>query len=106
MDWWATPAGGLSAAGGREEAAPLLLKCARALLSIGQSSAAVQRLSAALDAAPLGPHAGDVLEAMAGFEEERGQPAEAAKLLARRAVFVTEPRPAAQMLFKHSPLGA
>ncbi len=104
IDLWATRAEGLAAAGRPEEAAPLLLKCARALLAIGESSAAVQRLTAALDAAPLGPYAGDVLEAMAGFEEERGQPADAAKLLARRAMLWTEARPAAKMLFKASSL--
>jgi len=104
IDLWATRAESLAAAGRSDEAAPLLLKCARALLAKGRSSAAVQRLSAALDAAPLGPHAGEVLEALAGVEQERGRPTEAAKLIARRASLSSEPRSAARTFFKASSL--
>jgi tetratricopeptide (TPR) repeat protein len=104
VDLWATRAESLAAAGRAAEAAPMLLKSARALLAAGKSTAAVQRLGSALEAAPLGPHAGEVLEAMAEVELERGQAAEAARLLARRAALSTDPRLAAQIFFKASAL--
>lgn len=81
-------------------AAPLFFKSAKTLLSLGEKSSAVLRLSAALDAAPDGAEAGEILEIMAHLELERGAHLEAAKLFARRAKLVGDPRAQARLFFR------
>ncbi len=103
-DLWAARAQALLQAGRAHDAAPLFFKSAQTLLESGDSSGAMLRLSAALDAAPNGERAGDALEAMAQLELERGAPNEAARLFARRAALATEGRVAAKFFFKAAAL--
>lgn len=84
-DLWASRAQALQQAGRHADAAPLFFKSAQALLKTGDTSGAILRLNAALEAAPHGEHAGETLEAMAELELKRGERLEAAKLLARRS---------------------
>ncbi|QSQ12977.1 flagellar hook-length control protein FliK [Myxococcus landrumensis] len=103
---WAGRAQALMGAERAEEAAPLFLQSARALLERGEKSAALLRLSAALEASPQGPLAAEVLESLAELELERGEKLEAARLYARRAVLVPEARAGAKLLFRASLLAA
>ncbi|MBZ4408850.1 flagellar hook-length control protein FliK [Myxococcus sp. XM-1-1-1] len=103
---WAGRAQALMGAERAEEAAPLFLQSARALLERGEKSAALLRLSAALEASPEGPLAAEVLESLAELELERGEKLEAARLYARRAVLVPEDRAGARLLFRASLLAA
>ena len=103
-DLWAARAQALLQAGRAHDAAPLFFKSAQTLLAAGDSSGAMLRLSAALEAAPNGDRAGDALEAMAQLELERGAPNEAARLYARRAALTSEGRAAARFYFKAASL--
>ncbi|MBL9037036.1 MAG: flagellar hook-length control protein FliK, partial [Archangium sp.] len=103
-DFWAARAQALTQAGRTHDAAELFWKSAQALLASGDRSGAMLRLSAAMDAAPTGPRAAEVVEAMAGIELERGEPAEAARLFARRATLAAEPRVAARFFYKAASL--
>ncbi|MBX7114119.1 MAG: flagellar hook-length control protein FliK [Myxococcaceae bacterium] len=99
-DLWASRAQALQQAGRHADAAPLFFKSAQALLKTGDTSGAILRLNAALEAAPHGEHAGETLEAMAELELKRGERLEAAKLLARRAGLSAEARVAARYLLR------
>ena len=101
---WASRAQALLAAERAAEAAPLFLKSARTLLERGEKGPALLRLSAALDASPPGPLAAEALDALAELELERGDKLEAARLFARKATLVTEPRAGARLLFRASVL--
>jgi tetratricopeptide (TPR) repeat protein len=103
---WATRAQALVAAERAEEAAPLFLKSARVLLERGEKSGALLRLNAALDAQPQGLLAAEVLDTLAELELERGEKLEAAKLYARKAGLVSEPRTGAKLLYRASLLAA
>lgn len=94
---WATRAQALLQAQRGEEAAPLFLRSARALLRSGEKPGAVLRFQAALDAAPAGSEAAEILRELCELELERGAKTEAAKLMARRATLVPEPRSAAKL---------
>lgn len=97
---WAARAQALLQAGRSHDAAPLFFKAAQRLLEAGDVSGAMLRLTAALGASPSGAKAAEVLEAMARLEEERREPAEAARLLARRAGLAEPGRDAARWYFK------
>ncbi len=101
---WAARAQAFAAADRAHDAAPLFLQSARALLRAGERSTAILRLNAAFDAAPEGPHAGEILEAMAELELERGGRREAARLFARRATLITDPRAAARLFWRAAQL--
>jgi len=101
---WAARAQALAAAERAVEAAPLFLKSARTLLARGEKGPALLRLSATLDASPTGPLAAEALDALAELELERGERLEAARLLARKAALVPEPRAGARLLFRASVL--
>ncbi|OJH39302.1 tetratricopeptide repeat protein [Cystobacter ferrugineus] len=101
---WASRAQALAAADRAAEAAPLFLKSARVLLERGEKGPALLRLSAILDASPTGPLAAEALDALAELELERGEKLEAARLLARKAALVPEPRAGARLLFRASVL--
>jgi tetratricopeptide (TPR) repeat protein len=101
---WASRAQALLQVGRAHDAAPLFLKAAQALLAAGDPQGAILRLTAALDAAPTGEKAGEVLEAMAKLELDRGATQEAARLYGRRATLATEPREAARWYFRASAL--
>ncbi|MBU8895496.1 flagellar hook-length control protein FliK [Corallococcus sp. M34] len=103
---WATRAQALVGADRAEEAAPLYLQSARALLERAERPAALLRLTAALEASPKGPLAAEVLELLAELELERGEKLEAARLYARRALLVPEAREGAKLLFRASLLAA
>ncbi len=103
-DLWAARAQALVAAERSVDAAPLFLAAARTLLRQNERDGAILRLTSALDAAPDGPHAGEILELMAELEMERGQKLEAAKLLARRAGLLKDVRPAARLFFRAAKL--
>ncbi|RKG62325.1 flagellar hook-length control protein FliK [Corallococcus sp. AB011P] len=103
---WATRAQALAGADRAEEAAPLFLQSARALLERGEKAAALMRLASALEASPEGPLAAEVLEALAELELERGEKLEAARLYARRATLVLDERAGAKLLFRASLLAA
>lgn len=99
-DLWAARAQALLAASRPADAAPLFFKSARALRQHGDHAGAALRLNAALDAAPDGESAGDILDAMAELELSRGARLEAAKLYARRAERQEKPREAARTFLK------
>jgi tetratricopeptide (TPR) repeat protein len=103
---WASRAQALMGADRAEEAAPLFLQSARALLERGERAAALLRLTAALEASPQGPLAAEVLESLAELELERGEKLEAARLYARRAALVPEARTGAKLLYRASLLAA
>jgi tetratricopeptide (TPR) repeat protein len=103
---WATRAQALMGADRAEEAAPLFLQSARALLERGEKASALLRLTASLEASPQGPLAAEVLESLAELELERGEKLEAARLYARRAALVPEARAGARLLFRASLLAA
>ncbi|MFZ5471849.1 MAG: flagellar hook-length control protein FliK [Myxococcota bacterium] len=103
---WAARAQALLASGRAKEAAPLFFQSAQALLSSGDHAGAVLRLGAALDAAPQGEQAGDILEAMAELEVARGERLEAAKLLAKRASLLEDARASSQAYFRAATLAA
>ncbi|TQF15354.1 flagellar hook-length control protein FliK [Myxococcus llanfairpwllgwyngyllgogerychwyrndrobwllllantysiliogogogochensis] len=103
---WAGRAQALMGADRAEEAAPLFLQSARALLERGEKAAALLRLTAALEASPQGPLAAEVLESLAELELERGEKLEAARLYARRAALVPEDRSGAKLLYRASLLAA
>ncbi|QSQ23007.1 flagellar hook-length control protein FliK [Pyxidicoccus parkwayensis] len=103
---WASRAQALMGADRAEEAAPLFLQSARALLERGEKASALLRLTAALEASPQGPLAAEVLESLAELELERGEKLEAARLYARRAALVPEARAGAKLLFRASLLAA
>ncbi|GHG94093.1 flagellar hook-length control protein FliK [Comamonas sp. JC664] len=103
---WASRAQALMGADRAEEAAPLFLQSARALLERDEKAAALMRLTAALEASPEGPLAAEVLESLAELELERGEKLEAARLYARRAALVPEARAGAKLLFRASLLAA
>jgi tetratricopeptide (TPR) repeat protein len=103
---WGTRAQALVAADRSVEAAPLFLKSARLLLERGEKPVALLRLSAALDADPQGPMAGEVLDTLAELELERGEKLEAAKLYARKAALVSDARAGARLLYRASLLAA
>ncbi|MHB8877643.1 MAG: tetratricopeptide repeat protein, partial [Myxococcaceae bacterium] len=103
---WAARAQALLAADRAGDAAPLFLKSAQALLAAGDPSGAILRLTAALDASPKGPQAGQVLEEMAELEMGRGENLEAAKLWARRAGLLQDDPAAARLYFKAATLAA
>ncbi|NMO15257.1 flagellar hook-length control protein FliK [Pyxidicoccus fallax] len=103
---WASRAQALMGADRAEEAAPLFLQSARALLERGEKAAALLRLTAALEASPQGPLAAEVLESLAELELERGEKLEAARLYARRAALVPDARAGARLLFRASLLAA
>lgn len=101
---WGSRAQALLAAERTAEAAPLFLKSARVLLERGEKGPALIRLSAALDASPSGPLAAETLDVLAELELERGDKLEAARLLARKATLVSDPRAGARLLFRASVL--
>ncbi|MBX5480766.1 MAG: tetratricopeptide repeat protein [Myxococcaceae bacterium] len=101
---WAARAQAFVAHDRGEDAAPLFLKSARVLLQSGERGTAVLRLNAALEAAPQGPLAGEILEATAELELERGARREAARLYARRAALIDDPRGAARTFFRAAEL--
>ena len=101
---WASRAQALVAAERAAEAAPLFLQSARVLLERGEKGPALLRLSAALDASPSGPLAAEALDALAELELERGEKLEAARLFARKAALVMEPRASAKLLYRASVL--
>ncbi len=101
---WAARAQALLQAGRAHDAAPLFFRAAQRLLEEGDSQGAMLRLTAALDAAPTGEKAGEVLEAMAKLELERGATQEAARLFGRRALLATEPRESARWFFRAATL--
>jgi tetratricopeptide (TPR) repeat protein len=101
---WTTRAQALLAADRPEAAAPLLLKSARHLLDAGQREAAVHKLSSALELSPRGPHAVETVDLLAGLELQRGNRLEAAKLLARQASLLEDPRAASRILFRAATL--
>ncbi|HYH97269.1 flagellar hook-length control protein FliK [Hyalangium sp.] len=103
---WGTRAQALVSAERTVEAAPLFLKSARQLLERGEKPGALLRLSAALDADPQGPMAGEVLDLLAELELERGEKLEAAKLYARKAVLLSDIRAGARLLYRASLLAA
>lgn len=103
---WASRGQALMGADRAEEAAPLFLQSARALLDRGEKAAALLRLTAALEASPQGPLAAEVLESLAELELERGEKLEAARLYARRAALVPDARAGAKLLFRASLLAA
>jgi tetratricopeptide (TPR) repeat protein len=103
-DLWASRAQALLQAGRAGDAAPLFFKAAQKSLEVGDRSGAMLRLTAALDAAPQGERAAQVLEAMASLELERGEPMEAARLSARRAQLCADGRETARWLFKAASL--
>ncbi|MCC6334970.1 MAG: flagellar hook-length control protein FliK, partial [Myxococcales bacterium] len=97
---WAARAQALLQAGRSHDAAPLFFKAAQRLMEAGDASGAMLRLTAALDASPSGAKAAEVLEAMAQLEQDRREPAEAARLLARRASLAEPGRDAARWLYR------
>lgn len=101
---WASRAQALMQAGRSHDAAPLFFKAAQRLLEAGDTSGAMLRLTAALDASPSGAKAAEVLEAMAQLEQDRREPAEAARLIARRAALADPGRDAARWLYKAASL--
>lgn len=103
---WAQRAQALVTADRAPEASPLFLKSARVLLERGEKPGALLRLNAALDAQPQGPHAAEVLDALAELELERGEKLEAAKLYARKAGLVQDARGGAKLLYRASLLAA
>ena len=103
---WASRAQALMGADRAEEAAPLFLQSARALLDRDEKAAALLRLTAALEASPQGPLAAEVLESLAELELERGEKLEAARLYARRAALVPDARTGAKLLYRASLLAA
>ncbi|MBZ4419259.1 flagellar hook-length control protein FliK [Myxococcus sp. RHSTA-1-4] len=103
---WANRAQALMGADRAEEAAPLFLQSARALLERGEKASALLRLTAALEASPQGPLAAEVLESLAELELERGEKLEAARLYARRAALVPDARAGAKLLYRASLLAA
>jgi tetratricopeptide (TPR) repeat protein len=94
---WAARARQLLADGRAEAAAPLLFKGARALLDDGQRDSAHRQLYAALEIAPRGVLAGQILEALADLELESGHRPEAATLFARQAALLADPLAAARL---------
>jgi len=94
---WALRARQLLADGRAEAAAPLLFKGAQALLADGQRDSAHRQLYAALEMAPRGVLAGQILEALAELEIGAGNRPEAATLLARRAALDADPLSAARL---------
>lgn len=103
---WGTRAQALVAAERTVEAAPLFLKSARLLLERGEKPGALLRLSAAIEADPQGPMAGEVLDLLAELELERGEKLEAAKLYARKAALLADIRAGAKLLYRASLLAA
>ncbi|HVG57281.1 MAG TPA: flagellar hook-length control protein FliK [Hyalangium sp.] len=103
---WGTRAQALVAAERTVEAPPLFLKSARVLLERGEKPAALLRLSAAIEADPQGPMAGEVLDLLAELELERGEKLEAAKLYARKAALLSDVRAGARLLYRASLLAA
>jgi len=101
---WALRARQLLAEGRTEAAAPLLFKGARALLDAGQRDAAHRQLYAALEVAPRGLLAGQILEALAELELSAGNRPEAATLLARQAALVADPLAAARLFLRGAEL--
>src|SRR5262249_55339303 len=101
---WALRARQLLAEGRTEAAAPLLFKGARALLDSGQRDAAHRQLYAALEVAPRGLLAGQILEALADLELSAGNRPEAATLLARQAALVADPLAAGRLFLRASEL--
>ncbi|MFL5321542.1 MAG: tetratricopeptide repeat protein, partial [Myxococcaceae bacterium] len=99
VELWSSRAEALLTNDRAAAAAPLYLKSAKALLSLGDRIGASSKLAAALDAAPDGAEAGDILDTMAQLELERGGKLEAAKLLARKAALTAVPRDAAKLFF-------
>jgi tetratricopeptide (TPR) repeat protein len=103
-DLWASRAQALLHAGRPLDAAPLFFKSAKRLQETGDVGGAMLRLTSALDAAPQGPLANEVLEAMADLESARGEFNEAARLYARRASHAASPREAARTFYKAATL--
>ncbi len=101
---WALRARQLLAEGRTEAAAPLLFKGARALLDSGQRDAAHRQLYAALEVAPRGLLAGQILEALAELELSAGNRPEAATLLARQAALIADPLAAARLFLRAAEL--
>jgi tetratricopeptide (TPR) repeat protein len=101
---WALRARQLLAEGRTEAAAPLLFKGARALLDSGQRDAAHRQLYAALEVAPRGLLAGQILEALAELELSAGNRPEAATMLARQAALVGDPLAAARLFLRAAEL--
>src|SRR5215468_2031991 len=101
---WALRARQLLAEGRTESAAPLLFKGARALLDSGQRDAAHRQLYSALEVAPRGLLAGQILEALAELELSAGNRPEAATLLARQAALVADPLAAARLFLRAAEL--
>jgi len=101
---WALRARQLLAEGRTEAAAPLLFKGARALLDAGQRDAAHRQLYAALEVAPRGLLAGQILEALAELELSAGNRPEAATLLARQAALIADPLAAARLFLRGAEL--
>ena len=97
---WALRARQLLAEGRTEAAAPLLFKGARALLDSGQRDAAHRQLYAALEVAPRGLLAGQILEALAELAALRRQPPGGRTLLARQAALVGDPLAAARLFLR------
>lgn len=103
-DLWAARAQALLQAGRAQDAAPLFFKAAQTLLENGDTQGAMLRLTAALDAAPTGARAGEVLEAMAKLELDRGATQEASRLYGRRAALAADNREAARWYFRAASL--
>jgi tetratricopeptide (TPR) repeat protein len=94
---WAARAQALAQHERGADAQALFLRSGRALLTLGERGSAILRFTAALEAAPEGALAGEVLEAMAELELERGARREAARLFARRAALLVDDRAAAKL---------
>ncbi len=103
-DLWASRAHALTAAGRAIDAAPLYLRSAQRMLETGDTALILTRLNSALEAAPQGAQAAEVLELMASVELKRHEKSEAAKLYARRATLSGTPRESARWLYKASQL--
>jgi tetratricopeptide (TPR) repeat protein len=104
VEVWSTRAQALLQAGRPLEAAPFFFRAAQALLTQGDFASALLKLQAALDAAPQGDRAPDVLEAMADLQLKRGETLEAARLFARRAGLEKDARDGARMYFRAAQL--
>jgi len=97
---WFARAGALLKAQRASEAAVLFAKSAEALLKSGDSAGAMSRFQAALEADSAGPSAAEILEKMSRLHLDRGEPREAARLVARQAALAANGRAKAKLLFE------
>ena len=101
---WFARAGALLKAQRGSEAAVLFAKSAEALLKSGDLTGAASRFQAALEADPAGPSAAEILQKMSRLHLDRGEPREAARLVARQAALSGDPRSKAKLLFEAAKL--